>query len=138
VLLDDDPNLLLPCRGLMLWPDVAATVEQIPDSLNINTLVLEQSDEKRLKLLKCKGQNIEPHLRIFPVVPNTDSERFGGVRVDTICDEKAVHRLACPRPVICKQLGNVTANRLAFGGFLPRIVCERHFYNQNVVLKFKN
>jgi hypothetical protein len=41
LLLDDSPNLLFPCWRFMGGPDAAATVQQIPDRLNVDAAVLK-------------------------------------------------------------------------------------------------
>ena len=87
LLLKDLINLRLPLWGLMRRSQTAAKIQQIAYQTDLYTARCEQGLEEGFELCKRHWNNIQSHFVICSRKPNTDSECFGCVGVDTICNE---------------------------------------------------
>ena len=65
----------------------AAQVEQLTNQTDLNTARREQGFKKGFELYERHRDDVQAHLVIRASEPNADSECFGGVGVDAICNE---------------------------------------------------
>ena len=78
-------------------------------------LALKHGNKVSAELFQRKRNNIESLFYISLSVPDTVTERFGGVGINSYCEEKTINRLI----IIQDSIGHMAAYRFALHSFLP-------------------